>query len=152
MIDLIYRYDPRSTPLPPPASPAEARKRLCQGNQEFVGLVDTGDERTPTRRVIPFDLRDLGVAESAGVAPRQQLNAALTAKTLRHEFREADVDHLQVCYCVYHLVSREVNLPLDVGTNGHPMLYDPPADADAFRQLGLQLASSAEVRQMLDTL
>jgi len=283
MIDIIYRYDP-NTHVPPatPATPAEARARLCTGNREFIGLVDlpTGGQRST--RVIPFDLSEFGVAEVAGATPRQQpfavvlgcsdarvptelvfnqacnslfvvrvagnvlgneclgsidyavehlgqqlkllvvlghsgcgavtaavdtfldptrylsvansqalrsiidglllavraaatsfeqvhgtdvvrqpgyrtalietavaLNAAMTAKTLQHEFRDEDPARLQVVYAVYHLVSREVDLLSAQGYDGNPNLYEPPANEEAFRQLGIQLAGCTEIVKML---
>ncbi len=72
MIDIIYRYDPKTqAPLLTPASPAEARQRLCDGNREFIQLVDlpTGGKRAT--RIIPINLAELGFAEE-GTAPRQQ--------------------------------------------------------------------------------
>lgn len=283
MINIVYRYDPRThEPLAAPSSPAEALVRLCEGNREFVGLVDVPDDGTPSTRVIPFDLSDLGLADQAGAAPHQEpfavvlgcsdaraptelvfsqacnslfvvrvagnvlgseclgsidyavqhlgehikllvvlghsgcgavtaavdvfldpatyltvasthalrsivdsilvavrsaayslekshgaevtrvpgyraalietsvaLNAALTAKTLRHEFREVDPTRLRACYGVYHLVSREVNLPLGVGEDNGSMLFDPPADANEFRTLGLRMAGCKEIVGLL---
>ena len=284
MINIIYRYDPRiHEPQALPGTPDEALARLCDGNREFVGLVDVPDDGTPSTRMIPFDLSDFGLAEQEGAAPRQQpfalvlgcsdaqapiemvfsqacntlfvvrvagnvlgneclgsidyavqhlgenlkllvvlghsgcgavtaavdvfldpatyltvasthalrsivdgilvavrsaahsleqvhgpgvtrsrgyraalietsvaLNAALTAKTLRHEFREVDPSKLRVCYGVYHLVSREVNLPLGVGEENRSMLFDPPAVADEFRALGLRMASCEEIVGLLN--
>jgi carbonic anhydrase len=272
MIDIIYRYDPAF--LPPaaaPASPEDARRRLCDGNRDFIGLVDlpAGGERAT--RVIPFDLTALGVAKDGDDALLQQpfaivlgcsdarvptelifrqtcnslfvvrvagnvlgneclgsieyavqhlgrhvkllvvlghsgcgavtaavdtfleparylavansqalraivdglllavraaaaqapgyraalvetavaLNAAMTAKTLKHEFRDAGADQLQVVYGVYHLVSREVDLLSKQGYDGNPHLYDPPANEDEFRQLGIQLAGCPEIVKIL---
>ncbi len=283
MIDIIYRYDPAvHSPLAAPTSPAEARKRLCDGNRAFIGLVDlpTGGERST--RIIPFDLSEMGVASADGAAPRQQpfavvlgcsdaraptelifsqacnslfvvrvagnvlgneclgsidyavqhlgdnlkllvvlghsgcgavtaavdtfldparylavansqalrsivdglllavraaaasfehahgkdapkaagyraalietavsLNAAMTAKTLQHEFRDADANKVEIVYGVYHLVSREVDLLCADGYDGNPHLYAPPANEDEFRQLGIQLAGCAEIVKML---
>lgn len=283
MIDIIYRYDPFSSPpLPTPMTPAEARLRLCNGNREFIGLVDmpAGGERST--RVIPIDLSDLGVADIQGSAPHQEpfavvlgcsdarvpielifneacnslfvvrvagnvlgneclgsidyavqhlgdnlkllvvlghsgcgavsaavdtfleparylsvansqalrsiidglllavraaaasfervhgagverapgyrsalietavsLNAAMTAKTLRHEFRDRDAARLDVVFGVYHLISREVDLLSAQGYDGNPNLYAPPTDAEGFRQLGLQLAGCAEIVKLL---
>src|SRR5262249_38685987 len=80
MIEIIYRYDPRtSEPPPPPATPAEARERLCAGNREFVGLIELPTDSTPSARVIPFDPSDLGLADHPGAAPRQQPFAVVLA-------------------------------------------------------------------------
>jgi carbonic anhydrase len=72
MIDIIYRYDPNVPLAPPPASAAEARARLCEGNRNFVGLADRPEGGARSSRVIPLDLQQLGVADAAGVAPRQR--------------------------------------------------------------------------------
>ncbi len=69
---IIYRYDPLTQErLQPPATPAEAVSRLCQGNREFVGLVDVPNDGTPSTRVIPFDLSEFGLSHERGAAPRQ---------------------------------------------------------------------------------
>jgi carbonic anhydrase len=73
------------------------------------------------------------------------LNAALTAKTLQQEFRDEVTGRMQVVYAVYHLVTREVSLPLADGAG----LFAPPADEEEFRRLGLCLAGSPEVTQIL---
>jgi carbonic anhydrase len=73
MIDIIYRYNPRTRePIAPPATPGEAMVRLCDGNRHFVELADVPDDGTPSTRVIPFDLSEFGLAEQRGAAPRQQ--------------------------------------------------------------------------------
>ena len=54
-----------------------------------------------------------------------------------------------IVYGIYHLVSREVDLPFGVLDDGQPNLYDPPTDADGFRQLGLKLACCDEITRML---
>ena len=77
------------------------------------------------------------------------LNAAMTAKTLLREFRDLDAKDIDVVYGVYHLISREVDIPTAVVDDGEPNLYDPPADADAFRELGLQVANSPEISRLL---
>lgn len=280
MIDIIYRYDPTQyPPLASPATPADARKRLCDGNREFITLVNLPKGGERSTRIIPFDLTEFGVsrddkapiqrpfavvlgcsdarvpiefifnqasnslfvvrvagnvlgneclgsidyavqhlgsnlqllvvlghsgcgavsaavdtflepAKYLAVANSQalrsivdglllavraaassfehvhgkdvgrepgyraalletavSLNAAMTAKTLRHEFR--DSKNLQVVYGVYHLVSREVDLLSKQGYDGDPNLYEPPTNADEFRALGIELAGCAEIVKML---
>jgi len=72
MLEIVYRYDPRSTHhTPTPATPAEARQRLCEGNREFVSLIGDPNATAASRQVITFDLADLGVGERDGAAPRQ---------------------------------------------------------------------------------
>jgi len=280
MIDIVYRFDPHaSAARAAPATPAEACERLCAGNREFAGLIDLPEGATASTRVIPFDLADVGIADTAGVPPRQQpfavvlgcsdarvptelifneacnalfvvrvagnvlgsecrgsidyavqqlgeglkllvvlghsgcgavtaavdaflkpdrylsvasshplraivdrlfvavrgaalsleaargadvgrlpgyraalvetavaLNAALTAKTLQQEFRDVLAGRMQVVYAVYHLVTREVSLPLAEGAG----LFAPPGDEEEFRRLGLCLAGSPEVTHILD--
>src|SRR6187431_2949139 len=64
MIDIIYRYDPTlPPPLAAPATPADARKRLCDGNREFITLVDLPKGGERSTRIIPFDLTEFGVAK-----------------------------------------------------------------------------------------
>jgi len=283
MIDIVYRYDPdTSEPLPPPATPAEARARLCDGNREFVSLVDLPADKSPLVRIIPFDLSELGKADLIGTAPTQRpfavvlgcsdarvptelvfnqacnalfvvrvagnvlgaeclgsieyavrnlgddlkllvvlghsgcgavsaavdiflnptrylkvacshslraivdgllvavrtaaysleqlrgpdaarcpgyrpalielsvaLNAALIAKTLLYEFQDISAG-LQIVYGVYHLISREVNLPAGVGKTGTPTLFDPPENEEEFAQLGLHLAGCEEIKRLLE--
>ncbi|MFO0897401.1 MAG: carbonic anhydrase [Pirellulales bacterium] len=71
MFDVIYRFDPdyREEPHGPP-TPAAARERLIAGNREFAAFGTPKDSGQP--HVVPFDLRDIGVADQPGQAPRQQ--------------------------------------------------------------------------------
>src|SRR5262249_40305208 len=78
------------------------------------------------------------------------LNAALTAGTLCHEFRGTDPARVQVVYGVYHLVSREVNLPVGMGSAGRSELFEPPGSEDDFGRLSLQLAGCEEVTHLLE--
>jgi carbonic anhydrase len=283
MIDIVYRFDPQaSAARAAPATPAEACERLCAGNREFAGLIDLPAGATASTRVIPFDLADVGIADTAGVPPRQQpfavvlgcsdarvptelifneacnalfvvrvagnvlgseclgsidyavqhlganlkllvvlghsgcgavtaaadafldpsrylsvaashplraivdrlfvavraaaqalelargadvsrlpgyrsalietavaLNAALTAKTLNQEFRDVLGPQTQVVYGVYHLVTREVSMPLAPGGTDRVGLFAPPADAAEFAQVGLYLAGAPEVARLL---
>jgi carbonic anhydrase len=77
------------------------------------------------------------------------LNAALTAATLRHEFRHQLGPDRQVVYGVYNLVSRRVKLPLEDEGRVSIRLVPPPADAAALEQLALLVASSGTVRALL---
>jgi carbonic anhydrase len=281
VIDIVFRYDPKSAPPPSaPATPDEARERLCAGNREFAGLVD--QDATPSTRIIPFDLAGLGVPDEPGQPPRQRpfavmlgcsdarvptelifnqacnalfvvrvagnvlgseclgsidyavrnfaaslklvvvlghsgcgavtaavdafldptrylmvasshalraivdrlfvavraaaqslerargpevarlptyrsalietsvaLNAALTAKTIRQEFLELISPHIGVVYGVYHLVTREVSMPLAGGRGESAGLFAPPTTAEEFGEVGLRLAGGAEVARLL---
>lgn len=72
MIDIIYRFDPKtSEPPEPPVDPADARERLCQGNRDFMGLIDIPEYTTALTRIIPIDLSELG-ADEDGQAPKQR--------------------------------------------------------------------------------
>lgn len=74
MLEVIYRFDPNSTEgIAQPADPCDARRRLEDGNREFAHFLDPlqAGQHTTTR-VLPLVLRDLGLGDSAGAAPRQQ--------------------------------------------------------------------------------
>jgi carbonic anhydrase len=77
------------------------------------------------------------------------LNAALTAATLRHEFRHQLGPDRQVVYGVYNLVSRRVKLPLEDEGRVSIRLVPPPSDAAGLAQLALVVASSGTVRALL---
>jgi carbonic anhydrase len=79
MIDIIYRFEPdyRLT-RPAPKTPTDARIRLEEGNRLFAELIEAeerGQHHEP--RIIPFDLRDLGISEVEGMAPGQAPFAAV---------------------------------------------------------------------------
>ncbi len=280
MFDLIYRFDPagRHT-LPPPADPAEALRRLEDGNRQFARFLDPGspsgeaphvfwldgdalgtggaaptqrpfaavlgcsDARVPTEMVFHQGANDLFVVRVAGnvlgaeclgsldyavmnlgeglkllvvlghsgcgavtaaadafidptrylevaathplravvdrilvavraahraleLAYTQQveeepgyraalietavaLNAALTAASLQQEFRDRLGPARQVVYGVYDLASRRVKLPLEPESNLAIRLASPPAGAAAFDQLGLLIAGSGRVKELL---
>src|SRR5438128_85272 len=73
-LDIIYRYDPRN-PLgsSPPANAGAACRVLEDGNREFAGLLDSFiASNAPCTRIVPFDPRDLGMADTHGTAPQQR--------------------------------------------------------------------------------
>lgn len=74
MIEIVYRYDPENLTAPAgPATPAEARRRLEEGNREFSQLVDPRVGAGSLRpHVIRFDPRGLGMGEETGTAPKQE--------------------------------------------------------------------------------
>jgi carbonic anhydrase len=76
MIDIIYRYDPNNpNPEREPASPAEARVLLENGNRSFAHALDgIGDESV--QRIIPVSASDLGLA-TTGQGPQAQRPFAL---------------------------------------------------------------------------
>jgi hypothetical protein len=69
-----FPYDPDnriSRPLPGDAQ--QACRVLEDGNREFAEVLDPLKAATaPVSRIVRFDLRDLGAADSAGVAPEQR--------------------------------------------------------------------------------
>jgi carbonic anhydrase len=79
------------------------------------------------------------------------LNAALTAATVRQEFRDQLGPHREVVYGVYDLTSREVGLPVGVPgvSRVNVGLFAPPTDLSGFEQLGVLFASSAVTKELL---
>jgi carbonic anhydrase len=79
------------------------------------------------------------------------LNAALTAATVRQEFRDQLGPHREVVYGVYDFVSRRVGVPLGVPGQSHfvPGFVPAPADLDGFHQLGVALATSPAVHELM---
>lgn len=77
------------------------------------------------------------------------LNAALTAATLRQEFRDRLGPDRAVVFGVYDLASRRVKLSLEAESNLAIRLAPPPAGAEAFDQLGLLIAGSRRVKELL---
>jgi len=284
MIEIVYQYDPKTShPVPPPTTPAEARKRLCDGNRDFVAMFGDLAAARDSRQVVTFDLADLAVNRENGSAPRQRpfavvmgcsdaraptelifhqasnalfvvrvagnvlgneclgsveyavrnlgsdlkllvvmghsgcgavtaavdafldpsryltvagsqalraivdrvvvpvraaadslersrgtrvtkapgyrraliesavvLNAAITARTLKHEFREVPAEQIDVVYGVYDLVTRAVNLPAGVGSKEGAALFNPPRSDEGFEGLCQRLASSEALTRILD--
>ena len=74
-IDVVYRFDP-SRPIRrrAPRTPAEAQRRLLQGNRAFAELLDG---RHGAVRVIPLGPSDVGHGVKPGVAPIQRPFAAV---------------------------------------------------------------------------
>lgn len=79
------------------------------------------------------------------------LNAALTAATVRQELREHLGPDREVVYGVYDLVTRRVGVPIGIPGDARfsPGLADPPADLSGFDQLGVAMATSPAVRELL---
>ncbi|MBX9585331.1 MAG: hypothetical protein K2X87_33915 [Gemmataceae bacterium] len=79
------------------------------------------------------------------------LNAALTAATVRQELREHLGPAREVVYGVYDLVTRRVGVPIGVPGESRfaPGLVPPPADLTGFDQLGIAIATSPPVRDLL---
>src|SRR4051812_18550520 len=79
MIDIVYRYDPAShRPSPLPATAADAKRRLEDGNHRFADLLasatDVGDIEP---HIILFDLSDVVAGRPEGGAVKQAPFAAV---------------------------------------------------------------------------
>ncbi len=79
------------------------------------------------------------------------LNAALTAATVRQEFRDQLGPQREVVYGVYDLTSRQVGLPVGVPgvSRVNVGLFAPPTDLSGFEQLGVLFATSAVTKELL---
>jgi carbonic anhydrase len=77
MIEITYRFDPQAPAVPLPTSPAEACKRLCQGSDEFAGMLSGANSLQSHQRVVPLDLRAVGMSDTPGIAPLQEPFAAV---------------------------------------------------------------------------
>src|SRR5215475_10933422 len=78
-VDIIYRYEAQDTPARSRPSDSEAALlRLGEGNRAFAALLDgRGDGNGFVQRVVPVDLRDLGILLGDAAAPRQRPFAAI---------------------------------------------------------------------------
>lgn len=85
------------------------------------------------------------------IATTVTLNAAFTAASLRQEFRDYLGNERDVVYGVYDLLTRRVGIPLGIpGESDFTAgLVSPPADLDAFDQLGIALATAPGIRELL---
>jgi len=285
MIDIIYRYDPNAeVRCSSPATPSEASQRLCKGNREFASVLDLPPGQSQVTRIIPFEMRAVGMSDEDGVAPCQQpfaivlgcsdarvpiemifdqacndlfvvrvagnvlgseclgsidyairnlgqslklivvlghngcgavtaavdayleptrylsiaashhlrsivdrifvavrassqalesvhgpgvsrrkgyraalietavvLNAALTAKTLKREFQDSVSTGIGIAYSIYHLGTREVNLPINDGPDISATLFEPPSSEKEFGDIGVQLASCHAIAHLLES-
>lgn len=79
------------------------------------------------------------------------LNAALTAATVQDEFRGRLGDSRGVVYGVYNLVTRRVKIELEAGDKVDIRLAAPPANAAEYGRLGVLVAGSGMVRELLHT-
>ncbi len=78
------------------------------------------------------------------------LNAALQAATLQSEFHDK-LDVLKVVYGVYDLASRRVKVTLEAEDDLTIELATPPETDESFRQLGLLVAGSSQLRELLQS-
>jgi len=77
------------------------------------------------------------------------LNAAVTAATVQAEFSKRLSPDQRVVFGVYNLVTRRVKVSLESDDNVAIRMVPPPDDAAGFGRLGLLLASSSMVRELL---
>lgn len=77
------------------------------------------------------------------------LNAAMTAATLREEFREKLGPQLDVVYGVYNLATRRVKLALEDEDDIVVKLAQPPINGEGFDSLGVLIAGSGMIRRKL---
>jgi carbonic anhydrase len=77
------------------------------------------------------------------------VNAALTAKTLRRELQGFRKFHGQVAYGVYHLLDREVSVPVGAAGSDVKGLLRPPHTTAEIQALGEQAARSRMIEHLL---
>lgn len=77
------------------------------------------------------------------------MNAAMTAATLRREFRDKIGATLDVAYGVYNLATRRVKLTLEDEGDVVVRLASPPTDSAGFDALGMLIARSGMIRRLL---
>jgi carbonic anhydrase len=78
VVEITYRYGGGKEARPRPADAEAARERLDAGSRAFGALLDAlpaGEQ--PARRIVPVDLRDLGLDAGTGDAPAQRPFAAV---------------------------------------------------------------------------
>ena len=70
MFEIVYQFDPTGHHTPQmPASAAEARRRLEQGNRDFAVDLDPSTLTEPVRRIYRVDADDLGGSRSGVAVP-----------------------------------------------------------------------------------
>ena len=79
------------------------------------------------------------------------LNAALTAATIRQELRDQIGPEREVVYGVYDLITRRVGVAVGIpgGCHYSPGLVNPPTDLTGFDHLGIAIATSPPVSDLL---
>jgi carbonic anhydrase len=78
-VEIVYRYGGETAPVRErPRDAAQAQRRLDDGSRAFAELfTDIASGTEPSRRVIPIDSRDLGLAPGGPAAPAQRPYAAV---------------------------------------------------------------------------
>jgi carbonic anhydrase len=79
MLDIIYRCEMLDAPARPrPADSAAALRRLSEGNRDFAALLDDSvGANVRAQRIVPVDVRDLGLGAGGGKSPDQHPFAAI---------------------------------------------------------------------------
>src|SRR4051812_45490736 len=79
MLDIIYRYEMLDKAARPrPADSAAALRRLSEGNHEFAALLDAGSGAdVRAQRIVPVDIRELGLGLDGRTSPDQHPFAAI---------------------------------------------------------------------------
>ena len=79
------------------------------------------------------------------------INAALMASLLQFDLDAHRQDQIKAVFGIYDLDTRRVDVP-GVGKNESitSRLLDPPADADGFRALGLEVSAGPVVRRLME--
>lgn len=77
------------------------------------------------------------------------LNAAITAATVQQELRDQLGPDRQVVYGVYDLLTRRVKLPIEPDDGVAVRLVPPPAESGGLDQLGVLIAGSGPIRELL---
>ncbi len=94
-------------------------------------------------------VEDLPGYRSALIEASVSMNAAMTAASIRQSFRDKIGPTLDVVYGVYNLVNRTVRMPPEADANIVVNLAIPPTSADGFNELGLQIARSKMIAEMV---
>jgi carbonic anhydrase len=78
VLELVWRRDPSSVdPRVQPATAAEAASLLVEGNGAFAAAIDRHARGEDVRLVTPISASDIGLAPTAGEAPRHEPFAAV---------------------------------------------------------------------------
>ncbi len=79
MLDIVYRCGmPDTSARPRPADSAAAARRLSEGNHEFAALLDGSSGRdVHAQRIVPVDIRELGLGPAGDASPDQHPFAAV---------------------------------------------------------------------------
>jgi carbonic anhydrase len=85
MIDIVYRFEPAHRPWsPPPATAADARRRLEDGNRQFAALLASAHgEGAAEPHVIPFDVSHVEGETASGAVTQAPFAVVLGCSDAR---------------------------------------------------------------------